>query len=92
MAPHRSTGGSPADRVQELARRLVGYRERAAALAAGRLPRPRTLAEAIDRDFLAFDIARAERALREALIAADPDRAPIALATPRARARHAAET
>ena len=74
-----------------LARRLVGYRERAAALAAGTIPPPRSMAEAIDRDFLAFDIRRTERALRAAVIAADPDHAPIRLASPRARARHAAE-
>ena len=78
-------------RVAALARRLVGYRERAAAMSDGRIPPPRNLAEAIDRDFLAFDISRTERALRAAVIAAAPDRAPLHLAAPAARARHAAE-
>ena len=84
-------GQAASARIVELARRLVGYRDRAAAFAAGRIPPPRTMAEAIDRDFLAFDISRAERALRAAVIAADPDHAPLHLATPQARARHAAE-
>lgn len=74
--------------VFEAARRLVAYRERAAALAARDL-HPPSLAEAIDRDFLAFDIGRAERALRAAVIAADPDRAPLWLAEPELRDRHA---
>ncbi|MDN3566705.1 hypothetical protein ACFQY5_32175 [Paeniroseomonas aquatica] len=77
-------------RIAELARRLVAYRDRAAALADGRIPPPRTLAEAIDRDFLAFDISRTERALRAAVIAEDPDRAPAHRAGPAARDRHAA--
>lgn len=78
-------------RVAELARRLVAYRDRAAAMADGRIPAPRTMAEAIDRDFLAFDISRTEQALRAAVIAADPDRSPSHLASPAARARHADE-
>jgi len=60
-------------RVFDTARRYVAYREREAALAAGKLPAPRTLAEAIDRDFLAFELRRAERDLREAVISAEPD-------------------
>jgi hypothetical protein len=88
MAKH---GAQDAGKIEELARRLIGYRERAAAIAAGRIPEPCSMAEAIDRDFLAFDISRTERALRAAIIAADPDRAPIRQAVPQARARHAAE-
>jgi hypothetical protein len=59
-------------RVFDTARRFVAYREREVALAAGRLPPPRTLSEAIDRDFLAFELRRAERELREAVSAAEP--------------------
>ncbi|MBK1657294.1 hypothetical protein [Paracraurococcus ruber] len=78
-------------RVLDAARRYVAYRERAAAMASGRIPEARTLADAIDRDFLAFDIARAERELRAAVIALDPDAAPFWLSEPEARARHAEE-
>ncbi|MDO9707974.1 hypothetical protein [Paracraurococcus lichenis] len=76
-------------RVLDAARRFIAYRERAAALAKGRMAEPATLAEAIDRDFLAFDITQAERELRAAVIALDPDSAPVWLAEPEARARHA---
>lgn len=72
-------------RVVEAARRLVAYRERAAALRNGRIPEASSLAEAIDRDFLGFDVARAERDLRAAVIALDPDSAPVWLADPRLR-------
>lgn len=60
-------------RVFDTARRFVAYREREAALAAGKLPAPRTLAEAIDRDFLAFELRRAERDLRDAVMSAEPE-------------------
>lgn len=60
-------------RVFDTARRFVAYREREAALANGKLPAPRTLSEAIDRDFLAFELRRAERDLRDAVIMAEPD-------------------
>lgn len=71
--------------IEALARRLLGYRERAAALAAGRVPPPRSMAEAIERDFLAFDISRTERALRAAISAADPaaGRRSLSQASPR---------
>lgn len=66
--------GNPQDlrRVFDAARRLVACRELATAMASGTLPPARSLAEAIQRDFLAFDLTRAERELREAVIAAEP--------------------
>ena len=66
-------GGSTAElqRVFETARRFIACRARAATLAERGDP-VGTLAEAIERDFLIFDLARAERALREAVIAIDP--------------------
>lgn len=92
--PARNTHGTaaetPVQMVLDAARRFIAYRERAAALVTGRLHPPMSLAEAIDRDFLAFDITQAERALRAAVIALDPDSAPVWLAEPEARARHAA--
>ncbi|MCI0754617.1 hypothetical protein [Teichococcus vastitatis] len=58
--------------VYAAARRLMLHRERARALQA-RLDRaPDDLAEAIDRDFIEFDLMRAERRLRDALRAAEP--------------------
>ncbi|TCZ55099.1 hypothetical protein [Roseicella aquatilis] len=85
--PVETGGCDPARmrRVIEAARRFVACRERAVALRRGRIPEPASLAEAIDRDFLGFDIARAERDLRAAVIALDPDSAPIWLADPRTR-------
>jgi|GEM_PF-4078411 hypothetical protein len=59
-------------RVFDAARRFVACRELATAMASGNLPPARSLAEAIQRDFLAFDLTRAERELREAVIAAEP--------------------
>jgi hypothetical protein len=56
-------------RVLETARRFIACRERAATTAAPAA----TLAEAIERDFLAFDLSRAERELRDAVIAIDPE-------------------
>lgn len=56
-------------RVFDTARRFIAYRERESAIATGTLPPPRTLAEAIDRDFLAFELRRAERELRDAVVA-----------------------
>ena len=76
-------------RVIEAARRFIAYRERLATIISGRLPRPASLAEAIDRDFLHFDITQSERELRAAVIALDPDSAPVWLACPEVRARHA---
>ena len=76
-------------RVVEAATRFIAYRERLAALISGRLPSPASLADAIDRDFLHFDITQAERELRAAVIALDPDTAPVWLSAPKARARHA---
>jgi len=76
-------------RVVEAARRFIAYRERLATIISGRLPRPASLAEAIDRDFLHFDITQAERELRAAVIALDPDTAPVWLANLSQRARHA---
>jgi len=61
-----------AQRVVEAARRFIACRELATAMAAGHLPPPKSLAEAIQRDFVAFDLSRAERDLREAVIAAEP--------------------
>ncbi len=58
--------------VFDAARRFIACRERAAAVAMGRIPPARTLAEAIERDFLGFDLEEAERALRDAVIGADP--------------------
>lgn len=59
-------------RVFDTARRYIAYRERESAIATGTIPAPRNLAEAIDRDFLAFELRRAERDLREAVVALDP--------------------
>ncbi|GGC44479.1 hypothetical protein GCM10011504_23610 [Siccirubricoccus deserti] len=59
-------------RVFETARCFLACRARAAALADGSIP-VGSLAAAIERDVLAFDLPRAERALREAVIAIDPD-------------------
>ena len=63
-------------RVFDTARRFVAYRDRQQAVDEGQMPMPRTLAEAIDRDFLAFELRRAERALREAVMALEPDLLP----------------
>jgi hypothetical protein len=84
-------GPTPAalHRVFEAARLLVGYRERAAAMAAGRFPPVQSLADAIRRDFIGFDVQRAEQALRAAVIAADPDIAPVRLACPEPTPDHA---
>jgi hypothetical protein len=60
-------------RVFDAARRLIACRELANAMATGHLPPAKSLADAIQRDFLAFDLTRAERELREAVIAAEPD-------------------
>ncbi len=66
--------------VVDAARRFIACRELATAMAAGHLPPPKSLAEAIQRDFVAFDLTRAERDLREAVIAAEPH---IAIPGPR---------
>jgi len=60
-------------RVFDTARRFVAYRAREAALQTGAVRPPATLSEAIDRDFLAFELRRAERDLRDAVVALDPD-------------------
>jgi len=60
-------------RVFDSARRFVAYRAREAALQSGAVRPPATLSEAIDRDFLAFELRRAERDLREAVVALEPD-------------------
>lgn len=80
-------GGSTAEllRVFETARRFISCRTRAAALAERSDP-VGTLADAIERDFLIFDLARAERALREAVTAIDPTSGLAEIAA----ARHAA--
>jgi hypothetical protein len=56
-------------RVLETARSFLSYREQVTAIAAGHVPPPRDLGEAIDRDFLLFDLERAAQALREAVAA-----------------------
>jgi len=56
-------------RVVETARSFLSYREKVTAIAIGRVPPPRDLGEAIDRDFLLFDLERAAQALREAVAA-----------------------
>ncbi len=75
-ASPRLSGGSDSReamrQVFEAARRFVACRERAAAMAMGRIPPATTLAEAIERDFLGFDLEEAERQLREAVVTADP--------------------
>lgn len=65
-------------RVFDTARRFIAYRERQEAIGSGRLPPPRTLAEAIDRDFLAFELRRAEHDLRDAVAALAPAGDPAA--------------
>lgn len=62
-------------RVLETARCFLSYREQVTAIAAGKVPPPRDLGEAIDRDFLLFDLERAAQALREA-VAAVPEPQP----------------
>jgi hypothetical protein len=54
-------------RVLETARSFLSYREQVTAIAAGKVPPPSNLGEAIDRDFLLFDLERAAQALREAV-------------------------
>ena len=54
-------------RVLETARCFLSYREQLTAIAAGTVAPPRDLGEAIDRDFLLFDLERAAQALREAV-------------------------
>ncbi|MFC3126942.1 hypothetical protein ACFOD4_17890 [Pseudoroseomonas globiformis] len=59
-------------KVYAAARRYMAHRERARILQERRDQAPADLAEAIDRDFIEFDMMRAERRLREALRAAAP--------------------
>ena len=58
------------------ARRLVALRDKAGPLTAVTPPEPRTLADAIDRDFLLFDLEQAVADLRAALAALDPGAPP----------------
>jgi hypothetical protein len=74
-----------AQRVLDAARRFIACRELATALAAGHLPPPKSLSEAIERDFVGFDLSRAERDLREAVIAAEPH---LAIPAPRLAFSH----
>ncbi len=53
--------------VVERARNFLACRDQVAEILTGRVPPAATLAEAIDRDFLLFDLERAAEALREAL-------------------------
>ena len=53
--------------VVDRARSFLACRDQVAEILAGRVPPAATLAEAIDRDFLFFDLERAAEALREAL-------------------------
>jgi len=77
MSRDAETGGRAAPiaadpallRVVETARSFLSYREQVTAIAAGKVPPPRNLGEAIDRDFLLFDLERAAQALREAVAA-----------------------
>lgn len=71
-SPEPATTQQDMRRVFDAARRFIACRELAAALASGHLPPAKSLAEAIQRDFLAFDLTRAERELRESVIAAEP--------------------
>jgi hypothetical protein len=82
--PPRGEGDPALLKVLDSARRFIAFHERAAAIAAGKIPPPRTLAEAIDRDFLAFDLERAARELREAVIEVNARMVapPIVLAPP----------
>ncbi len=56
-------------RVLETARDFLSCRAQVTAIALGRVPPPRDLGEAIDRDFLIFDLERAAEALRQAIAA-----------------------
>jgi hypothetical protein len=77
--------GDPAlIRVLETARSFLSYREQVTAIAAGHVPPPRDLGEAIDRDFLLFDLERAAQALREAVAAV-----PLGATTPAKRPKRA---
>ena len=58
--------------VYAAARRLMAHRDRARALQTRLDKVPDDLAEAIDRDFIEFDLMRAERRLRDAQRAAEP--------------------
>jgi hypothetical protein len=74
-----SAGPEPALlRVLEAARSFLSYRDRLNAITFSDAARPRDLAEAIDRDFLLFDMETAAQALRAAVVAAE------AVAMPRA--------
>lgn len=57
-------------RVLEAARDFLVCRDRLAAVRGGQVAPARSLAEAIGRDFLPFDLERATEALREAVAAA----------------------
>jgi hypothetical protein len=79
-------GADPAlIRVLETARSFLSYREQVTAIAAGHVPPPRDLGEAIDRDFLLFDLERAAQALREAVAAVPAGAAMKATGANRAR-------
>jgi hypothetical protein len=59
-------------RVVEAARVFLSYRDRMTAMGVNLSSPSRSLADAIDRDFLFFDFERSVQALREA-VAAVPD-------------------
>jgi hypothetical protein len=76
-APAAAADDPALHRVYDTARRFIAHRERMALIEAGQLPAPRNLAEAIDRDFLAFDLKTALEELREAVIAMEPSLAAL---------------
>jgi hypothetical protein len=65
---------TPLLEVLDAARRFLEFRRQATDIATGRAPAPRHLGEAIDRDFLLFDLERAAEALNRAVADADAER------------------
>ncbi|MDW8398855.1 MAG: hypothetical protein RMK90_09855 [Acetobacteraceae bacterium] len=79
MASARPDASAPAVAgLAAAARRLLALRDQAGPLAAAAPPPVRTLADAIDRDLLVFELEQAMRELREALSALDGGEPPAA--------------
>jgi hypothetical protein len=62
-------------RVLDTARAFLACRDQVQDIVSGRAPPARNLGEAIDRDFLFFDLERAAQALREAVAEVPQDSA-----------------
>ena len=70
-------------RVVEAARTFLSYRDRMTSLGVNLSAPTRSLADAIDRDFLFFDFERSVQALREAVAAVPEFPSPEARERPR---------